>query len=92
MIRDLGDRIEVAGNMTLPEASRLLSEGMGLLGRDAVVFDLQAVADVDSTALAVVFAWQRAVRRAGKTMRVANPPRNLMSLAAMYGVGEMLPL
>jgi phospholipid transport system transporter-binding protein len=92
MMRDLGDRIEVTGTMTLPAAKGLLAEGSALLARADAVFDLAGVTDVDSSGLAVVFGWQRAAKRLGKNIRIANPPHNLRSLADVYGVGELLPL
>jgi len=91
-MRDLGDRIEVTGAMTLPVAAGLLAEGSALLNRPDNVFDLAGVTDVDSSGLAVVFGWQRAAKRVGKAIRIANPPQNLSSLAAVYGVSELLPL
>lgn len=91
-MRDLGDRIEVTGNMTVATASGLLAEGSAILARADAVFDLGGVADVDSSGLAVVFGWQRAARRSGRNVRIANPPHNLRSLADVYGVAELLPV
>lgn len=92
MMRDLGDRIEVTGAMTMVVAAKLLTEGTTLLGRADAVFDLSGVTEVDSSGLAVVFGWQRAAKRLSKNIRIANPPHNLRSLADVYGVGELLPL
>lgn len=92
MIRETGDRVEVSGAMTLDEARALLAEGERFLTRTDNVFDLSAVTDVDSSGLAVVFGWQRSALQRGKSMRVANPPQSLLSLAGVYGVGELLPL
>ena len=92
MMKDLGDRVEVTGAMTLSEAKGLLAEGDGFIARADTVFDLAGVTDVDSSGLAVVFGWQRAAKRLGKQIRIANPPHNLRSLADVYGVGELLPL
>ncbi len=92
MMRDLGDRLEVSGAMTVPVAAGLLAEGSALLSRPETVFDLAGVTEVDSSGLAVVFGWQRAAKRAGKTIRIANPPQNLGSLADVYGVRDLLPV
>jgi len=91
-MRDIGDRIEVSGTMTVPAAAALLAEGTALLSRPETVFDLAGVTEVDSSGLAVVFGWQRAAKRAGKTIRIANPPQNLGSLADVYGVRDLLPV
>lgn len=92
MMRDLGDRVEVSGTMTVPSAAGLLAEGVALLARSETLFDLAGVTEVDSSGLAVVFGWQRAAKRAGKTIRIANPPQNLGSLADVYGVRDLLPV
>jgi phospholipid transport system transporter-binding protein len=91
MISRSGDRLEVAGAMTLPFAPALLSAGLAELTGDESVFDLTHVAEVDSSGLAVLFAWLRAAKSQGKTIRVANPPKNLLSLAEVYGVADLLP-
>jgi phospholipid transport system transporter-binding protein len=47
---------------------------------------------VDSSGLTVVFGWVRAAKAQGRTVRISHPPQNLLSLAALYGVTELLPL
>lgn len=92
MIREAGDHIEVTGAMTLADAKALLESGISLLTRDVTVFDLSDVNEVDSSGLTVVFGWVRAASRQGKQVRISNPPQNLLSLAGLYGVSELLPL
>ena len=92
MIKAVGDRAEVSGAMTLPGATALLAEGVALIGDSTSVFDLAAVSDVDSSALAVVFGWLREAKRQGKSIHVSNAPKDMLSLADVYGVSELLPL
>ncbi len=92
MIRNAGDRIEVSGAMTLPGASTLLADGAAALTGAETVFDLAAVDAVDSSSIAVIFGWMRQAQREGKTIRIAHPPRDLLSLAELYGVTDLLPL
>jgi phospholipid transport system transporter-binding protein len=92
MIRVSGDRLEVSGAMTLPEASALLAEGANALGDSPSVFDLSGVTDVDSSGLAVLFGWIRAAQAKGKTISITHPPKNLLSLAEVYDVAGLLPL
>lgn len=82
----------VAGNMTLDTAAVLLSDGVVALEMDEAVFDLAEVEDVDSSGLAVLFGWQRAAQAQGKSLKILHPPRNLISLAEVYGVADLLPL
>jgi len=84
--------LAVAGDMTLETASSLLASGVAALAQHDALFDLAAVTDVDSSGLAVLFGWQRAARTQGKALRITNPPRNLVSLAEVYGVTEILPM
>jgi phospholipid transport system transporter-binding protein len=85
-------RLAVSGDMTLETARALLAEGLAALAQGEVTFDLATVDEIDSSGLAVLFGWLRAASAQGKSLRIANPPRNLLSLAEVYGVGELLPL
>jgi phospholipid transport system transporter-binding protein len=91
MIQVAGDCAEVSGPMTLAGAAELLAEGEAAIASSASAFDLAAVTDMDSSCLAVVFGWMRAAKAGGKSLRLMNPPKNLLSLAAVYGVAELLP-
>ena len=92
MIRAAGDRIEVSDAMTLPVATELLVAGKALLAGAATTFDLGAVSDVDSSALAVIFGWLREAERCGKRVSIAHAPKDLLTLADVYGVTDLLPL
>jgi phospholipid transport system transporter-binding protein len=92
MIRAAGDRIAVDGAMTLPAATQLLNEGNALIAGGLELVDLAAVTDVDSSGLAVVFGWLRAAKAQGRAIRIANPPKDFVSLAEVYGVADQLPL
>ncbi|MDD5174899.1 MAG: STAS domain-containing protein [Sterolibacterium sp.] len=92
MIRAAGNLVEVSGAMTLPGASELLAQGSAALETPETLFDLAAVTDVDSSSIAVIFGWVREARRQGKTVRIAHPPHELLTLADVYGVTELLPL
>ncbi|MCF8150463.1 MAG: STAS domain-containing protein [Sulfuritalea sp.] len=91
MIKQSGDRAEVSGPMTMADASALLADGEAAIAADALAFDLAAVTDLDSSCLAIVFGWMRAAEAAGKTLSLLNPPKNMLSLAAVYGVADLLP-
>ena len=92
MISKTDDRLEVSGAMTLPGATALLAEGNACIGENGAVFDLAAVTTVDSSGIAVIFGWLREAQRRGKTVRISHPPKDLLSLAEVYGVVELLPL
>jgi len=92
MIHPVDDRVEVSGAMTLPMACELLTEGCAAMATPDVVFDLAAVTDVDSSAIAVIFGWLREAQKQGKKIRIVHPPHDLINLAAVYDVTDMLPL
>ena len=81
--------------MVIANARALLETGRGLLGAETgseMRLDLVSVHEADSSALAVLFALQRAAAARGRTLSIANPPPGLLSLAGLYGVVELLPL
>jgi len=92
MINDAGDCLQVSGAMTLRDATSLLAEGNAALKNAETVFDLANVDAVDSSAIAVIFGWLREAHEQGKTVRIVHPPQDLLSLADVYGVSELLPL
>jgi phospholipid transport system transporter-binding protein len=96
MIEQADDRLRVTVPMIIVNARALLEAGRGLLpsGKNAglTLLDLAAVSEVDSSALSVVFAWLRTAGERGVDLRLAHPPANLISLATLYGVSELLPL
>jgi len=95
MIEQADGRLRVTVPMIIANARALLEAGRGLLqsGKNSglTLLDLAAVSEVDSSALSVVFAWLRTAGTGGIALRIANPPANLISLATLYGVSELLP-
>ena len=77
--------------MTLAQATRLLELGCAELSGERNVFDLGRVTGVDSSGLAVVFGWRRSAQSRRGDIRIVNPPEDLLSLADLYGVRELLP-
>jgi phospholipid transport system transporter-binding protein len=95
MIDKDGNAYRVAPPMVIANARALLHAGRALLGEETekdVLLDLDAVREVDSSALAVLFGLQRSARARAMALRVKNPPASLLSLAGLYGVAGSLPL
>lgn len=95
MIEQVEGGLRVKAPMVIANANALLDAGRRVLGaaaRGQAVLDLGAVDEVDSSALSVIFAWQRSATERGVDLRLRNPPANMISLAALYGVSELLPL
>jgi phospholipid transport system transporter-binding protein len=78
--------------MLFSDAAALRVAGAAALTPDVNEIDLAAITDADSAALAVLFSWLRDARKLNSSLRIANPPAGLLSLAALYGVDDFLPL
>ncbi|MDR0439727.1 MAG: STAS domain-containing protein [Candidatus Accumulibacter sp.] len=94
MIDKDGSTYRVTLPMVIANARALLHAGRAFLGADTerdVQLDLEAVREVDSSALAVLFGLQRSARERDKALRVKNPPASLLSLAGLYGVADLPP-
>ena len=52
--------------------------------------DCTALSDFDSSALAVLIAWQKKLRQGQRELTLVSPPPKLCVLAQVYGVTELL--
>ena len=84
--------MQVSGNVTIKTVSALFSEGLKPEMNSNMVIDLAQLEQVDSSAVSMMLAWLRDAQRNKVTLHFANVPGNLMSLAKLYGVAELLPL
>lgn len=57
---------------------------------DRLTIDFAAITDVDSSAVALLLEWRREAARLGKTLLFVNLPANLLALADLYGVAELI--
>ena len=91
ILRD-GNKFSVQGPVTIANVAALIAQGVALLDRDDLVIDLAQVSEVDSSAVSMLLEWQREAARNKWKLRFANMPKNLQSLAHLYGVSELIPL
>lgn len=73
-------------SLTVANATEALAQGLAALRAGQTVFDLGAVETVDSAAVSVMLAWQRAAAQAGSQLELRNLPQQLKSLTKLYGV------
>ena len=92
MIERSADALRVTVPMTIAGASRLLAAGCAEIGGSTQIFDLAAVTEVDSSALAVMLAWQRKAAKAQGTVQFVHVPAGIRALADLYGIDELLQL
>ena len=89
MIERTGNELRVSGALTIATAIALCEAGKRELDSDMVI-DLAAVTDVDSTALSVLFEWRRAAQQKKLQISFRNLPDSMQSLAALYGVADLV--
>lgn len=92
MIEVAGDRMQVKGPMVVTSATALKAAGESALASGAAVVDLAGVTEADSAAVAVLLAWTRKAQELSRGLAIVNAPDSIRSLAALYGVAELLPL
>ncbi len=88
LIRD-GNLFRLTGPVVKDNAVSLLEEGGVLFGGGEVTVDFSGVTEVDSSAVSLMLEWLR--RGNGRqSLRFVNLPANLLSLANLYGVTDVL--
>ncbi|RQS72262.1 STAS domain-containing protein [Burkholderia sp. Bp8963] len=81
---------EAGSSLTHASAKAALAAGLAQIGAGATAVDCAALTQFDSSALAVLLAWQRAARSRGATLDIRNLPPKLASLAQAYGVDTLV--
>ncbi|ATQ73238.1 NTP-binding protein [Massilia violaceinigra] len=84
------NKLENIDTLTVHNAKAALVQGFDAINAGQTVFDFGSVKVADSSAVAVLLAWQRAARTAGVVLSYVNLPVSLKSLAALYGVDAFL--
>ena len=90
MINRNGDSLSVSGNMTIENINSLFKEGLQPRQGGSLTVDFAQVDKMDSSAVSLMLVWVREAARKQCELRFVNVPQNLLSLAKMYGVADML--
>ena len=91
MIKREGKRLVVSGPVTLANVKEVLERGYDELRAGADAIDLGGVTELDSSLLAALLAWMREAGKHGATLSFSNMPKDLSTIARLYGVVELLP-
>lgn len=89
-IQQQGNRLMVQGDLTVETVGALLSTGLPELSGE-VEISLEQVSDVDSSAISLLLQWLREAKIRNISINYCHLPAPLVSLAALYGVIDMLP-
>ena len=92
MIQRDGERLVVSGAVTLANVGELLEEGRRQIAEGAQIVDLAQVGEMDSALLALLLAWLREALARNASLRFANAPESLLTIARLYGVDDLLTL
>lgn len=91
MITREDGRLVVRGRLTIATVPALFEAGLQHLASEDLLVDLSQVEAVDSAAVSMLLGWSRAAQRSQRALRVTGLPDDLLSLADLYGVTELLP-
>ncbi len=80
------------GAMDVSQVESLLEQAdMTGVSGDLIV-DLSEVSDVDTASVSLLMEWLRQARKHKCNLQYKNPPKNLIALASLYEVLEMIPI
>jgi len=83
----VSERFATGANLTHESAKAALSAGVAQIAAGATAVDCAALTQFDSSALAVLIAWQRAARERGTapSRPGGKPPRNQTDASSFQG-------
>ncbi|AMR80037.1 STAS domain-containing protein [Cupriavidus nantongensis] len=79
-------------SLTNQNAAAVLRDGLARVAQGDVEVDCAGLAQVDSSAVAVLLAWHRAAVARGQALVLRGVPAQLAQLASLYGVDGLLGL
>jgi phospholipid transport system transporter-binding protein len=89
-----GEVLALKGELSFETIPAVLEESTQYAARpdlpDRLTVDFSGVTGVDSAAVALMLDWRRMAVKRGKTLVFANLPANLLALAELYGVAELI--
>lgn len=90
----VGEVLQIDGALNFESMPRILEETAIYTAQETLpsclAIDLAKVTDIDSSAVALLLHWRREATRLGKALRYVHLPQNLVTLAQLYGVDEMI--
>ncbi|KAF7963220.1 toluene tolerance protein [Cupriavidus sp. UYMMa02A] len=88
--------LSLGTSLTNQNAAAVLRDGLSRVAQGGMQVDLQvdctALEQVDSSAVAVLLAWQRAAAARHGKLALSGVPQQLAELAFVYGVDSLLGL
>lgn len=86
-------RLILTGELSFSTVTRLCAEAQPLLGgAEDIRVDLQGISRSDSAGLALLVEWMRGARKLGKPIQFLNIPQQMLAIARVSSLDEVLPL
>jgi phospholipid transport system transporter-binding protein len=93
-IAGAGEALALTGALSFDTIPQVLEESAAYAARtdlpDRLTIDFSGITNVDSAAVALLLDWRRMAVKRGKTLVFVNLPANLLALAELYGVAELI--
>lgn len=93
-VTPVSEVLELEGALSFESLPAVLAESEKYAARadlpDKLTIDFAKVTMVDSSAVALLLEWRRQALARAKTLEFVNLPSNLMALARLYGVAELI--
>ena len=92
-VRQADERLVIEGELDFTTVVRLREAVQPLFGSgNDVRIDLQGITRSDSAGLALLVEWMRAAQRLGKPIQFLNIPAQMLAIARVSSLDQVLPL
>ena len=78
------------GDVVVSTASGILTASKSLNMAAGTTIDFAQVKDIDTAAISLILEWQRRALKENQQIKLVNLPVNLVSLAQLYGVADLI--
>ncbi|OYV78404.1 MAG: hypothetical protein B7Z66_01730 [Chromatiales bacterium 21-64-14] len=86
-------RLQVVGDLSFQTVPQVWADSEAVFQKvPQLEIDLRDVSRSDSAGLALLVEWMRQARRAGKVIRFYNIPRQMLAIARVSSLDQILPL
>jgi len=89
-----GEVLQLTGALSFETLPGVLEQSADFAARadlpQRLTIDFAGITGVDSSAVALLLEWRRQAQRLGKALVFVNLPANLLALARLYGVEELI--
>ena len=89
-IAQIDHRWNLSGDVVIATVSAILAASKSLNMAVNTTIDFAKVKDIDTATISLILEWQRRAKKENQTLKLENLPANLLSLAQLYGVAELI--